>query len=188
MIFVDTSKYAIGRHRPNFYRSCEPRIAKYTSSNGAKELHECHTLGQETKFNYIVDYECTTKNSGFFDKDIHLSFMSGHAATMMFVAIYVSIILVQRLRKHLDTTMGRVVVGLCIILLVDLAFFVGYTRISDYMHHPTDVITGYLFGIVVAVFVKLFIDRSKCLTKDEVEKKPQTFQMKTIENNLPEMV
>lgn len=72
MILCDTSKYTIGRHRPNFYSACEPKIPIY-EKDGTKELFECHKQSS-TRYSYIVDYECTKKQN----KDIHLSFFSGH--------------------------------------------------------------------------------------------------------------
>ena len=36
---------------------------------------------------------------------------------------------------------------------IALAFYIALTRISDYKHHPTDVITGILLGTIVAVAI-----------------------------------
>lgn len=35
--------------------------------------------------------------------------------------------------------------------LVAFAVYVGYTRVSDYKHHPTDVMVGLLQGALIAV-------------------------------------
>uniref|UniRef100_A0A4W5JPX9 Phosphatidic acid phosphatase type 2/haloperoxidase domain-containing protein n=1 Tax=Hucho hucho TaxID=62062 RepID=A0A4W5JPX9_9TELE len=37
--------------------------------------------------------------------------------------------------------------------LVLLAVYTGLTRISDYRHHPSDVITGYIQGALTAYWV-----------------------------------
>jgi membrane-associated phospholipid phosphatase len=39
--------------------------------------------------------------------------------------------------------------------MLSLAFWVSLTRISDYFHHPYDVVTGALVGIVFAVTTML---------------------------------
>lgn len=160
MVMVDTTKYTIGRHRPNFYESCEPRIPIFDQNN-VKSYVECTTT--RLNFKYITNYECTKKEV---TKDIHLSFMSGHASSMAYCSVFVSILLIQRLKKLLKSTLGRALVALVIILEIDLALFVGYTRVSDYKHHPTDVLTGFAFGAAMAVFARLFLNRSKCSVYD----------------------
>lgn len=56
---------------------------------------------------------------------------------MMFSAFFTAIILGQRLRNNLETTLGKLTVVLVIVFHIDLALFVGLTRVSDYKHHPT---------------------------------------------------
>lgn len=85
MIIVDTTKYSIGRHRPNFYEVCQPRIPIFDQNN-VKTLVECTSVS--IKYNYITNYECTKKDV---TKDIHLSFMSGHSAAMAFVAVFLTV-------------------------------------------------------------------------------------------------
>lgn len=37
--------------------------------------------------------------------------------------------------------------------LIMLAIYTGLTRISDYRHHPSDVLTGYIQGALTAYWV-----------------------------------
>ena len=37
-----------------------------------------------------------------------------------------------------------------------MAFFIANSRISDYRHHPYDVVTGTLFGNMFAIFILFF--------------------------------
>ncbi|KAK5602244.1 Phospholipid phosphatase 3 [Crenichthys baileyi] len=41
--------------------------------------------------------------------------------------------------------------------LVLLAVYTGLTRISDYRHHPSDVLTGYTQGALTAYWVAFYI-------------------------------
>lgn len=41
--------------------------------------------------------------------------------------------------------------------LVSLAVYTGLTRISDYRHHPSDVVTGYVQGALTAYWVAFHI-------------------------------
>ena len=39
------------------------------------------------------------------------------------------------------------------VALFTLAFWISLTRISDYFHHPTDVVTGSMVGIIFATAI-----------------------------------
>ena len=38
-----------------------------------------------------------------------------------------------------------------------MAFFISLTRITDYKHHPTDVVTGALIGVIYALILIVFV-------------------------------
>lgn len=38
-----------------------------------------------------------------------------------------------------------------------LALYIAFTRISDYKHHPTDIIAGIIVGIVFALIILVFL-------------------------------
>lgn len=38
-----------------------------------------------------------------------------------------------------------------------LAFFIGLSRIKDRYHHPTDVLTGFIIGLLTAIFSIFYI-------------------------------
>lgn len=73
--------------------------------------------------------------------------------------------------------MGKLVVALLIVLELDLAVFVSLTRVSDYKHHPTDVACGFLVGSLMAIFIKLFLDKTKCSNENEESNKPRSVQL-----------
>lgn len=171
-MLVDTAKFTIGRHRPNFIASCEPRVEAFDPKTQVKTLVECQTQSH-LRYSYIVDYECTKSKAN----DVNLSFFSGHAATISFAAVYVSILLAQRLRRNLETTIGKLIVALLIVLELDMAIYVSLTRVSDYKHHPTDVALGFVVGSLMAIFIKLFLDKNRCNVEEEESDKPKNIQL-----------
>ena len=171
-MLVDTAKYTIGRHRPNFVAACEPRVQAYDAKTQATSLVECQAVPHLRRA-YIVEYTCSKAVSS----DVHLSFFSGHSATIAFTAIYMSILLAQRLRRNIECNKGRLLIALLIVLELDLALFVSLTRVSDYMHHPTDVVVGFLVGTLLAIFIKLFLDRTQCGAEDDELAKPRGVQL-----------
>jgi membrane-associated phospholipid phosphatase len=38
-----------------------------------------------------------------------------------------------------------------------LALYIAFTRISDYKHHPTDIIAGIIVGLIFALIILLFL-------------------------------
>lgn len=171
-LLVDTAKFTIGRHRPNFIAACGPQVEAYDAQTAMTKWVECQTV-PHLQNAYIDVYKCSKVVS----KDINLSFFSGHSALMAYTAVFLSILLAQRLRKNVESTMGRLIVAMLIVFEIDLAFFVGLTRISDYMHHPTDVAIGFLVGTLVAIFIKLFLDKTKCNNEDNELDRPRTVQL-----------
>ncbi|KHJ95717.1 PAP2 family protein, partial [Oesophagostomum dentatum] len=137
-LMVDIAKYTTGRHRPHFMDICRPSVGHTYCTNPT---------------NYIIKYECT----GTFErlvKDSQLSFYSGHAATSFFVACFTSLYLRARLYQPL---LSRLLVpGIQFCLLLG-ASYVSLTRISDYMHHWSDVFTGVIMGSIIGIATALYI-------------------------------
>ena len=47
--------------------------------------------------------------------------------------------------------MGSAVKVLLTLTSLMISFLTGLSRVSDYKHHPTDVFSGWLLGVVVAI-------------------------------------
>merc|ERR1712126_246106 len=156
-LFTDTSKYQIGRLRPHFLTVCEPNIDLCKDP--------------DTGFNVFVngnDSECTSleglegEELETQTKILHearLSFMSGHSSYSFFCAMYLVIFLQLRVHKLPETgssmkntirLLFKVVTPYIQFGLLVLAFFIALTRVSDYFHHPLDVLTGSMVGIIFA--------------------------------------
>ncbi|XP_029356761.1 phospholipid phosphatase 2b [Echeneis naucrates] len=144
---TDLAKYTIGRPRPNFMAVCAPKICK----------------------GYMQVINCTGEQQHVTES--RLSFYSGHSSfgmyCMLFLALYVQARLVAKWARLLRPTIQ--------FFLVAFAVYVGYTRVSDYKHHWSDVLVGLLQGALVAVlnvyFVSDFFKKRplRCTKKDSVE-------------------
>ncbi|KAF7663079.1 hypothetical protein LDENG_00218870 [Lucifuga dentata] len=119
---TDLAKFTIGRPRPNFMAVCAPKIC----------------------MGYMQVINCTGRLQDVTES--RLSFYSGHSSfgmyCMLFLALYVQARLVAKWARLLRPTIQ--------FFLVAFAVYVGYTRISDYKHHWSDVLVGLLQGALVA--------------------------------------
>ncbi|KAI2667951.1 Phospholipid phosphatase 2 [Labeo rohita] len=126
---TDMAKYTIGRLRPNFMAVCAPAVC-----NG-----------------YVLDINCTGTSRNVTES--RLSFYSGHSSfgmyCMLFLALYVQARMASKWARLLRPTIQ--------FFLVAFAIYVGYTRVSDYKHHWSDVVVGLLQGALVAVLTVRYI-------------------------------
>ena len=141
------SKYTIGRLRPHFIDVCRPKIV----SSGVI-LNRFSACPNNSAI-YYVDYECTGEEVYPYQLvDAHLSFMSGHSSHIASSMVYLMMYLQARFRwQGLD----RVKHALQTVLF-SVAFWVALTRISDYKHHWSDVLVGFLQGAIFSILVALY--------------------------------
>uniref|UniRef100_A0A1A7XIE4 Phospholipid phosphatase 2 n=2 Tax=Iconisemion striatum TaxID=60296 RepID=A0A1A7XIE4_9TELE len=141
---TDLAKYTIGRPRPNFMAVCAPKVCT----------------------GYMQAINCTGSLSNVTES--RLSFYSGHSSfgmyCMLFLALYVQARLAAKWARLLRPTIQ--------FFLVAFAVYVGYTRVSDYKHHWSDVLVGLLQGALVAVLNVRFVSdffkkRPPCCTKSD---------------------
>lgn len=152
---TDLAKYTIGRPRPNFMAVCAPKVCS----------------------GYMSVINCT--GSPVDVTESRLSFYSGHSSfsmyCMLFLALYVQARFVAKWARLLRPTIQ--------FFLVAFAVYVGYTRVSDYKHHWSDVLVGLLQGALVALlnvhFVSGFFEKCPKRSKrpgtrdsEEPERKP----------------
>lgn len=134
-IFVtDIGKYTVGRLRPHFLSICQAPSSVF--------LNCSHT--------YITDDVCTG-DPGLL-REGRLSFPSGHASfsayAVTFTILYMEIMINFPHSRFLKFSLQ--------LLIAQLGVLCGLSRISDYKHHWSDVLTGLLLGSLIAV---LMIDR-----------------------------
>ncbi|XP_072531312.1 phosphatidic acid phosphatase type 2D [Salminus brasiliensis] len=132
---TNMAKLSVGRLRPNFLSVCNVTYVALGCTPG----------------NYVSDVAC--RSSGKEEEEARKSFFSGHASFAMYTMLYLAFYLQARLSWR----GARLLRPLIQFLLVMLAVYTGLTRISDYRHHPTDVLTGFLQGALTAYWVAFHI-------------------------------
>lgn len=109
---------------------------------------------------YIEDFTCLNP-----DVDPHrlrearLSFPSGHSSfsayTMLYLAIY--------LQARMTWSGSDLLRPLLQLVSLMMAWYTGMSRVSDYKHHWSDVLSGFLIGLIAAsltvtdFFLNLFL-------------------------------
>lgn len=132
---TNMAKLSVGRLRPHFLSVCNVTYASLGCKPGEYVSHvDCSSLAKE-------------------EEEARKSFFSGHASFAMYTMLYLAFYLQARFSWR----GARLLRPLIQFLLVMLAVYTGLTRISDYRHHPTDVITGFLQGALTAYWVAVHI-------------------------------
>ncbi|XP_078319876.1 putative phosphatidate phosphatase isoform X2 [Crassostrea virginica] len=134
-LLTDIAKYSIGRLRPHFYTVCKPSIQNCTWNSG-----------------YIEDYDCTGTDLEAI-QEARLSFPSGHSSITMYCMFFLVMYLQNRMRWR-KCWLVRPVIQ---ILVFIIAYYTSISRISDYMHHWSDVLAGSFLGITVSILVVFFV-------------------------------
>ncbi|KAL6468730.1 hypothetical protein MHYP_G00222540 [Metynnis hypsauchen] len=163
---TDLAKFTIGRPRPNFLTVCAPKICK----------------GYVSKINCTGNLDDVTES--------RLSFYSGHSSFGMYCMLFLALYVQARLRAK----WARLLRPTIQFFLVAFAVYVGYTRVSDYKHHWSDVLVGLLQGALVAILVVQYVSdffkrhpSTPCSSPDTVvsdmlERKP-SIQVGDLEHN-----
>nr|XP_020442553.1 phospholipid phosphatase 2 [Monopterus albus] len=152
---TDLAKFTIGRPRPNFLAVCNPS--------------SCHGL--------VLASNCTGDLRNVTES--RLSFYSGHSSFGMYCMLFLSLYVQARMQGKWT----RLVRPTIQFFLVAFALYVGYTRVSDYKHHWSDVVVGLLQGALIAVLTVRYVsdffkqrpppcDRPDTAESDCLERKP----------------
>ncbi|XP_067340431.1 phospholipid phosphatase 1 isoform X2 [Channa argus] len=132
---TDIAKYSIGRLRPHFLDVCKPDWKLINCSAGA----------------YIENFTCTgdlkVANEG------RLSFYSGHSSFSMYCMLFLALYLQARLQAE----WARLLRPTIQFFLIAASVYTGLSRVSDYKHHWSDVLTGLLQGALMAILVVFFV-------------------------------
>lgn len=144
MFISGIGKVVVGRLRPHFWARCNP-------DTDCKLVSNMNT--------YVENFTCT--NSQLRPRDlsyISTSWPSGHAAvmfySMLFTIIYLHKAIPTLLIKSSYESQKKFNVLLPYAIyafMTSLAVYVSLTRVSDYHHHPTDVLSGSVLGSIIAL-------------------------------------
>lgn len=126
---TDLAKFTIGRPRPNFMTVCAPKVCK----------------------GYVPEINCTGDIKDVTES--RLSFYSGHSSFGMYCMLFLALYVQARLRAK----WARLLRPTIQFFLVAFAVYVGYTRVSDYKHHWSDVLVGLLQGALIAVLTVRYV-------------------------------
>ncbi|KAG5675412.1 hypothetical protein PVAND_005320 [Polypedilum vanderplanki] len=136
---TDGTKFVVGRLRPHFMDVCRPVL-----SNGltCKDLDNWNT--------YISDYTCTNQDvSDWTLTNARISFPSGHASFSFYCSFFCAFYIQSRMKFGGSKLLKHFIQ----LVFVTAALYTGLSRITDYKHHPTDVIAGSILGILIAFVV-----------------------------------
>ncbi|GMT15280.1 hypothetical protein PFISCL1PPCAC_6577 [Pristionchus fissidentatus] len=136
IFMLQVAKYSIGRLRPHFYSVCWPK---------EKGIHSC-TTGEEL----VYDYKCNGDPSHI--AEARLSFYSGHASICFYTTVFLSLYLQARVGAR----MPRVLLAFTQTFLLSCALYVAFTRIEDFYHHPSDILTGSIVGLLGGIYTCYF--------------------------------
>ncbi|XP_053446526.1 phospholipid phosphatase 1 isoform X1 [Nycticebus coucang] len=131
---TDIAKYSIGRLRPHFLDVCDPDWSKINCSDG-----------------YIENYIC--RGNAEKVKEGRLSFYSGHSSFSMYCMLFLALYLQARMKGD----WARLLRPTLQFGLVAASIYVGLSRVSDYKHHWSDVLTGLIQGALVAILVAVYV-------------------------------
>ncbi len=156
LLTTEMAKYKVGRLRPYFLQVCDIKLTKELCLDD---------YGYER---FVTDYRCRGPADEV--REASKSFLSGHSSFSFYSATFLIVYLHARLTNlthdYKVVEYGKVRVmfrGLKILRpflqfgIFSLAFYISLTRISDYKHHPFDVVTGALVGTIFAVIILVFL-------------------------------
>ncbi|XP_026798358.1 phospholipid phosphatase 1 isoform X2 [Pangasianodon hypophthalmus] len=132
---TDIGKYSIGRLRPHFLYVCQPDWKLINCSGGA----------------YIENFSCTGDQRMV--NEARLSFYSGHSSFSMYCMLFLALYLQARMKDE----WARLLRPTIQFFLIAASVYTGLSRVSDYKHHWSDVLTGLLQGAIMALLVVFFV-------------------------------
>ena len=145
ILVTDVAKYSVGRLRPHFLTLCNPDYNNvcfdeeaYYSDGEGEFLNEFYQK-------YVNENDICDNEKSHLLHEARLSFISGHASFSFYCATF----LIMYMK---NSQLWSKVTPFIQILLFVLATWISFTRISDYYHHPFDVICGALTGVVFTVY------------------------------------
>ena len=163
LLTTEMAKFKVGRLRPYFLTVCAPDL----SDPGPTECKD-----KDDYYIFVTNYTCTGDPEEV--REARKSFLSGHTSLSFYTATFLVVYIQARLRRMGSEYFGNsenksvkmykmMFSGLKILRpflqfgIFSLAGYITLTRISDYKHHPGDVLTGMVVGIFYAFMILIFL-------------------------------
>ncbi|KAE8746661.1 hypothetical protein FOCC_FOCC006649 [Frankliniella occidentalis] len=149
---TDIAKYTIGRLRPHFIDVCKPNI-------------NCSL--PENQHKYWEEFECTANIGSRKLKEARLSFPSGHSSFSAYTMVFLVCYLQSQMTFKGSKLLRHAIQYLCLML----SWSTAMSRISNYKHHWSDVLSGLLIGTIVAILTVVYVSDlfPRQATKGETE-------------------
>ena len=155
ILLTDTIKYTVGKLRPHFLTVCNPdynnicfdKDAYYIDGSGDDEEELLNEFYQK----YVNETNVCSLEKTEALNEARLSFLSGHASFSFYFATFL-IHFMNENSKHLKWISK--IVPLIQLLIILIATWISITRITDFYHHPSDVICGACTGISIAIYTR----------------------------------
>jgi len=163
LLFTEIAKYTIGRLRPHFLTLCQPNLGpelcddEFGYKKFVMEDEDVICMGLERNGGNVTKKQL---------HEARLSFLSGHSSFSFYCGTFLIVYLQARLSNFpycstrwvwLSYRFLKVLRPFIQFAIIILSFWISLTRISDYFHHPMDVVTGALAGIAFAGITLLVI-------------------------------
>ncbi|XP_044014060.1 putative phosphatidate phosphatase [Aphidius gifuensis] len=175
ILMTETAKNSIGRLRPHFIDVCQPNI-------------DCKNGSYEFQYKYHTNFTCQNEDRKKLWDDSRKSFLSGHSSCMMYGMVYFALYLQLRVTWKGSKLLRHSLQIICLWF----SWYVAMSRISDHMHHWSDVLAGMLLGTIVALInafcvADLFKER-QCVDKDHHQRSPAEQNMSNDMTDSPIMI
>eukprot|EP00794_Sanderia_malayensis_P007962 gene7962-8820_t len=142
---TDVGKYCLGRLRPHFMDVCKPAWGTFNCTD-------------ETGANLFVTSDVCTAAASKMTKEMRLSFPSGHSSFAAYTMMYLVLYIEAQAKFPKESKFLKLLLQAILTLL---ALFTGFSRVSDYKHHWSDVLAGFILGGAIAVIVIIKVCRLK---------------------------
>jgi phosphatidate phosphatase len=152
---TDIAKYSIGRLRPHFLHVCNSSI-------------RCNEAGQDPHI-YIENFECLGQDLNKI-REARLSFPSGHSSFSAYTMVYTVIYL----QANMKCKTNKLLKPFIQFILLMMTWYTALSRIADFKHHWSDVLVGFLQGVIVALITAYCV--SDFFTKNKGKSEDMTLQ------------
>jgi phosphatidate phosphatase len=147
LTITEVGKETVGRLRPHFFSACKPNWTAITCQTKLSDVSGVNGTPLYTMA-YVEKFQCTETNA-YMVKDSMRSFPSGHSSVSMYFMVFLALYVQYRI--HWNKLYFLKVFLQTLFFL--MALYTALSRISDYKHHWSDVLSGSLIGIAVAFYI-----------------------------------